>query len=68
LLQRRHDIFVVFWVQCRVSTSAVVTLGCLPELQVLCLADTRVKPFAVEKLQAMNRNLEVKGVKMPEKH
>lgn len=54
--------------QCRVSTSAVVTLGCLPELQVLCLADTRVKPFAVEKLQAMNRNLEVKGVKMPEKH
>jgi len=53
---------------CRVSGPAVVTLGCLPHLQVLCLAGTRVRQAAVEKLQAMNVNLEVKGVKLPDKY
>ncbi|KAH7623687.1 hypothetical protein NADE_008510 [Nannochloris sp. 'desiccata'] len=53
--------------QTRVTSSAVVTFGCLPDLQVLALAGTKVKPPAVEKLHSMNPDLEVRGVAMPNK-
>lgn len=52
--------------QCRVTSNTVVALGCLPNLQVLALHGTRVKPVAVEKLRAMNGDLEVLGIGYPD--
>jgi hypothetical protein len=51
--------------QSRVTGGAAVTLGCLPALRVLSLAGTRVRAEAVDKLQALNGELEVLGVRRP---
>ncbi|EFN55678.1 hypothetical protein CHLNCDRAFT_133919 [Chlorella variabilis] len=48
--------------RCRVTSNSVVALGCLPKLQTLALYETRVKPFAVDKLLAANPDLCVQGV------
>lgn len=47
--------------QCRVTSNSVVALGCLPKLQTLALYETRVQPFAVDKLRAANPELVVQG-------
>lgn len=48
--------------QSRVTGSAVVALGCLPSLETLALAGTKVKAGAADKLASINPNLEVTGV------
>jgi Leucine-rich repeat (LRR) protein len=53
--------------QSRVTSSAVVSLGCLPDLLVLSLAGTRVRRAAVEKLQSMKSDLEIRGVPTAER-
>lgn len=50
--------------QCKITSVALLSLACLKNLRVLSVADTFVVPFAVEKLLDINKNLEIKGVKV----
>ena len=57
-----YSTLFTFLLQTRVTSNAVVALGCLGNLACLALYETRVRSFAKWQLLAANAQLEVQGV------
>lgn len=49
--------------QCQISNAGLLLLSSLPHLKVLCLCDTNIKCYVLEKLMASSTHLEIKGLK-----